>query len=349
MQPESSNLAKITSETLKSKAIPADTLSAMALDRVLSQQEIDSVFKRMQKTKASDDSAKQAEPYDFRRPDRIAKDQLRSIHMLHENFARSLASSLSAYLRAYVMVNLVSVEQISFLEFTQCLPSPSCIVSMAMKPFDANAILEMNPTIVYPVLEMLLGGSGKTRLKVDREITEIEQSLLDGVLRIVLHDLEDSWSPITAINFKLEKHETEPQLLQILSPSEAVVAVGIEIRIGDQAGMMNVGIPSIIIKMLRQKFDQQWSVRKAEASEEDRQRALKLLMQAQIKFDSRLQGPTMTVQDLLQLTAGDVLAFDYPLDRPVDLMGNGRLLFQGRIVDTGRKRGFSLDSVNSRD
>jgi flagellar motor switch protein FliM len=318
----------------------------MALDRVLSQQEIDSVFKRMQKSRAPEDPAKKAQPYDFRRPDRIAKDQLRSIHMLHENFARSLASSLSAYLRAYVMVNLVSVEQISFLEFTQCLPSPSCIVSMAMKSFDSNAILEMNPTIVYPVLEMLLGGSGKTRLKVDREITEIEQSLLDGVLRIVLHDLEDAWLPITPINFRIEKHETEPQLLQILSPSEAVVAVGIEIRIGEQAGMMNVGIPSIIIKMLRAKFDQQWSVRKAEASEDDRQRALKLLLRSQVKFDSRLQGPTMSVQEVLNLGPGDVLAFDYPLDRPVDLLVNGKMVFQGQIVNTGRKRGFSLDSIN---
>jgi flagellar motor switch protein FliM len=318
----------------------------MALDRVLSQQEIDSVFKRMQKTRSADDPAKKAQPYDFRRPDRIAKDQLRSIHMLHENFARSFASSLSAYLRAYVMVNLVSVEQISFLEFTQCLPSPSCIVSMAMKPFDSNAILEINPTIVYPVLEMLLGGSGKTRLKVDREITEIEESLLDGVLRIVLHDLEDAWSPISPINFQLEKHETEPQLLQILSPSEAVVAVGIEIRIGELAGMMNVGIPSIIIKMLRQKFDQQWSVRKAEASEEDRQRALKLLLRSQVKFDSRLLGPTMTVEEMLQLSPGDVLAFDFPLDRPVDLLVNGKHMFQGQIVNTGRKRGFSLDSIN---
>jgi flagellar motor switch protein FliM len=338
--------ARKAARSVKFEAGTADRKGVMALDRVLSQQEIDSVFKRMQKAKAADDPAKKAQPYDFRRPDRIAKDQLRSIHMLHENFARSLASSLSAYLRAYVMVNLVSVEQISFLEFTQCLPSPSCIVSMAMKPFDSNAILEMNPTIVYPVLEMLLGGSGKTRLKVDREITEIEESLLDGVLRIVLHDLEDAWSPITPINFKLEKHETEPQLLQILSPSEAVVAVGIEIRIGELAGMMNVGIPSIIIKMLRQKFDQQWSVRKAEASEEDRQRALKLLLPSQVKFDSRLQGPTMTVQEMLQLGPGDVVAFDFPLDRPVDLLVNGKHMFQGQIVNTGRKRAFSLDSIN---
>ena len=299
----------------------------------------------MQKARSADDPAKKAQPYDFRRPDRIAKDQLRAIHLLHENFARSLASSLSAYLRAYVMVNLVSVEQISFLEFTQCLPSPSCIVSMGMRPFDSSAVIEMNPTIVYPVLEMLLGGSGKTRLKMDREITEIEQSLLDGVLRIVLHDLVEAWAPITAIQFRLEKHETEPQLLQILSPSEAVVAIGIEIRIGEMAGMMNVGIPSIIIKMLRQKFDMQWSVRKAEATEEDRERALRLILPAAIKFDARLHGPTMSVEEMLQLKPDDVLAFDYPIDRPVDLLANGRLLARGSVVDTGRKRGFVMQTA----
>ena len=98
----------------------------MAGERVLTQDEIDSVFRNMRDSPQASDLAKRALPYDFRRPDRIAKDQLRAIHVLHENFARSLASSLSAYLRAYVAVNLVSVEQLSFIEFSQCLPSPTC-------------------------------------------------------------------------------------------------------------------------------------------------------------------------------------------------------------------------------
>src|SRR5687767_10518860 len=92
----------------------------------------------------SEDSLK-AQPYDFRRPDRIAKDQLRSIHLLHDNFARSLGSSLSAYLRAYVIVSLVSVEQLSFAEFRQGLPSPTMIVTLGMRPFDGIAVLELNP------------------------------------------------------------------------------------------------------------------------------------------------------------------------------------------------------------
>jgi len=317
----------------------------MASERLLSQDEIDSVFRSKQGARSDEDPARRAQPYDFRRPDRIAKDQLRAIHLLHDNFARSLASSLSAYLRAYVMVNLISVEQLSFLEFSQCLPAPTCIVSLGMRPFDGNAILELNPSMVYPILEMLLGGSGKTAFKANREITEIEQSILDGLFRIILHDLKDAWSPISSINFAIEAHETEPQLLQILAPNEAVVTVGMEIRIGDVAGMMNLGIPSIIIKMLRQKFDQQWSVRKSESTEEERLRMLKLLKPSVLKFDSRLQGPTLSVDQMLELSDGDVLAFDYPIDKPVDMLVNGTLKFQGRVLSNGRKKMFEIESV----
>src|SRR6185312_4713186 len=149
----------------------------MAGNRVLSQEEIDNVFRNLRESKEDDAPGMRARPYDFRRPDRIAKDQLRSIHLLHDNFARNLASSLSGYLRAYVIVNLISVEQLSFAEFTQCLQSPTVLVSLGMKPFDGNAVMELNPSLVFPLLEMLLGGNGKGTA-IARETTEIEQSIL---------------------------------------------------------------------------------------------------------------------------------------------------------------------------
>lgn len=313
----------------------------MAGDRVLSQEEIDSVFKKMREASA-DTPGQKAQPYDFRRPDRIAKDQLRAIHLLHENFARSLAASLSAYLRAYVAVNLISVEQLSFLEFTQCLPSPTSMIALGMKPYDGNAVLEINPTLVFPILEMLLGGSGKMAIRMTREVTEIEQSILDGLLRIVLHDLRSAWQAVTALEFSIESHETEPQLLQILAPNEAVVAISLEVRIGDTAGMMNIGIPSIIVKMLRQKFDQQWSVRKTKATEEEHSRVLRLIRPALIHLDARLQGPTLSVSTLLDLREGDVLEFDYPVNRPVDVTVNGKLKYRGEVVTSGRKRAFEV-------
>ncbi len=313
----------------------------MAGDRVLTQEEIDSVFKKMRES-TPDASGQKAQPYDFRRPDRIAKDQLRAIHLLHENFARSLAASLSAYLRAYVAVNLVSVEQLSFMEFTQCLPSPTSMIALGMKPFDGNAVLEINPSLVFPILEMLLGGSGKMATRMTREVTEIEQSIMDGLLRIFLNDLRTSWQAVTALEFSIESHETEPQLLQILAPNEAVVAISLEVRIGETAGMMNIGIPSIIVKMLRQKFDQQWSVRKTRATEEEHSRVLRLIRPALIHLDARLQGPTLSVSTLLELREGDVLEFDYPVSRPVEVTENGKLKNRGEVVTTGRKRAFEV-------
>jgi len=312
-------------------------------DRVLTQEEIDDVFRNLRESPQEDDLAKRAQPYDFRRPDRIAKDQLRAIHILHENFARSLASSLSAYLRAYVAVNLVSVEQLSFMEFTQCLPSPSCLVSLGMKPYEGNAVLEINPGLVFPIVEMLLGGGSKSTLKVNREITEIEQSVLDGLFRITLHDLKTAWHAVTPLEFAISAHETEPQLLRILAPNEAVVAVSMEVRIGDNAGMMNIGIPSIVVKMLRHKFDQQWSVRKSESTEEEQSRIMRLIRASKMHLDGRLTGPTMRVEDLMDLKEDDVLTFDFPVGRLMDLTINGKVKFRGSVVGAGQRRAFEIE------
>lgn len=314
-------------------------------DRVLSQEEIDNVFKKVRESPQDDDLQKKAQVYDFRRPDRIAKDQLRSIHLLHENFARSLASSLSAYLRAYIAVNLVSVEQLSFLEFTQCLPSPTSLIVLGMKPFDGNAVLEINPALVFPILEMLLGGAGKSLGKINRELTEIEQSILEGLLRIILNDLRTAWGAVANIDFSSESHETEPQLLQFLAPSEAVVAISMDVRIGESAGLMNLGIPSIVVKMLRQKFDQQWSLRKTQASEAQHQRMLKLVRGANVSLEAHLRGPQLSVKELLDLEPGDILEFDYPTSKPLDLTVNGLLKYRGEVVTSTRKRAFEIGEM----
>ncbi len=316
----------------------------MTPDNQPSKEEIESIFANLRDGATDDDLSRRAQPYDFRRPDRIAKDQLRAIHLLHENFARTLASSLSAYLRAYATVNLVSVEQLSFLEFTQCLQSPTCMITLKMKPFDGNAVLELNPSLVFPVLEMLLGGNGKAPTRIAREITEIEQSILEGLFRIVLNDLGNAWHQVTAMEFAIDSHETEPQLLQILAPSEAVVAISVEVRLGEISGMMNIGIPSIVVKMLRQRFDQQWSLRRGEAKETDHARVFRLISEGKIDVEARLQGPTVDVATLLDIEEGSILAFDYPIQRQVDFLLNGKTKFQGHITGSGRKRAFEIAS-----
>jgi flagellar motor switch protein FliM len=312
--------------------------------RQLSQQEIDAVFQNLSSRKTATDPRRMAVPFDFRRPDRIAKSQLRAIHLLHDNFVRNLVSGLSAYLRSYLIVNLVSVEQLSYAEFLECLPSPTCIVSLGLSPYDGNAVLELNSSLIFPILEILLGGSGKNPLQFQREITEIEQNLLDGLFRIILRDLREAWKSVTTIDFSIESLETEPQFLQILAPSEAVVAIAIEIRIGDSVGMMNIAMPSIIIKMMRQKFDQQWSVRKSESTPAEQARILELIRPSQVAMEARIEGPKLNLQDLLNVEEGDVLQFDYPVVEPLDFRVNGRLKFRGRMASTGQKPAFVIEN-----
>ena len=312
------------------------------MSRQLSQQEIDAVFQNVQDHKRDAPAAK----FDFRRPDRIPKSQVRAIHLLHDTFVRNLVSSLSAYLRSYLTVNLVSVEQLSYSEFLDGLPSPTCMVSLGLQPYDGNGVLELNPSLVFPILEMLLGGTGKSSANIQRDITEIEQKLLDGLFRIILHDLREAWKGVTEVDFTIEAMETEPQLLHLLAPNEAVVSIGVEVRIGETVGMMNIAMPSIVIKMMRQKFDQQWSVRKTHASEAEQRRVLRILRNALLSVEGRLEGPTLSIHDLMSLREGHLLTFDYPVERAVQLKVNGSERFTGHIVASGRKRGFLIETVN---
>ncbi|HEX4134880.1 MAG TPA: flagellar motor switch protein FliM [Bryobacteraceae bacterium] len=310
--------------------------------RQLSQQEIDAVFQNTQTRPAERSGSKRAIVFDFRRPDRIAKSQLHAIHQLHDNFVRNLVSSLSAYLRSYLIINLVSVEQLSYSEFLECLPSPTCLASLGLKPYDGNAVLELNSTLIFPILEILLGGDGKLQFNAKREITEIEQVLLDGLLRLILRDLREAWTLVTPIDFSIETIETEPQFLQILAPTEAVVAVAIEIRIGDSIGMMNIAMPSIIIKMMRQKFDQQWTLRKSVSTENEQSRVLDLLRSAEVPSEVLLAGPRLRLRDLMNLEEGDVLGFEFPTRSPLDLMLNGKRKYRGEMVNAGHRAAFRI-------
>jgi flagellar motor switch protein FliM len=313
------------------------------VSRELSQQEIDAVFQNMTDRKRDTPAVK----FDFRRPDRIPKSQVRAIHLLHDTFVRNLVSSLSAYLRSYLTVNLVSVEQLSYAEFLDGLPSPTCIVSLGLSPYDGNGVLELNPSLVFPILEMLLGGTGKGSGNIQRDITEIEQKLLDGLFRIILHDLREAWKGVTAVDFTIESMETEPQLLHLLAPNEAVVSIGVEVRIGESVGMMNIAMPSIVIKMMRQKFDQQWSVRKTHANSTEQVRVLKMLREGSLSLEARLEGPTLTIGDLLRLSEGHLIKFDYPVERPVELLVNGIHKYSAQMVSTGRKRACQVELVRA--
>lgn len=310
----------------------------MAKDPILTQEEIDRMFS----SGRSSGIAATAETYDFRRADRMPREQLRSIRLLYENFARAFAASLSAYLRAYVTVTLISLEQLSYREFSRSLASPTVLMVLEMAPYEGHALLEISPGLAFPILEIAMGGTTKTLAIPDREITEIEADILQGVTRVLLNDLKRAWSAITEIDFRVVRYETEPQLVQFLSHSEAVVAVTMETRIAEQVGTINIAVPSLIIKMFRQKFAERSSL-SHRGTLEDEQRMFRLLQPAQMLLDACLEAGSVRLGEILALEPGNVIRFDYPLERPAKLKVNGLPKYDGWVVESRGKRAFRIE------
>lgn len=304
----------------------------------LSQEDIDALFQ----AQASASSNKPLAPaYDFRRSDRIPKEQIRALRAVHDTFARSLGSSLSAYLRTYVTVNLISVEQLTFADFVATLSSPTCIATIGMNPFEGVGVLELNPALAFPLIECLLGGGKVKPLVVTREMTAIEQRILGGLLTLILQTLSLSWQSVATVNFSVESHESEPALLQVVAPNEAIVVIATEVQLGDTSGMMNIGIPSSVVKLLRQKFDQQWTARKSSITDES-ERILSLVYSSRLALEARVEGSTVYFEDLLELQEGDVLQFDASLEQPVVMRVNGLPKYTGSVMIANGRRAFAV-------
>jgi flagellar motor switch protein FliM len=314
-------------------------------DHALSQEDIDALFKSQAAGSGSTQRPAKAVAYDFRRSDRIPKEQIRALRVVHDTFARSLASSLSAYLRTYVSVNLISVEQLSFREFTTCLPSPTCIAAIRMSPMEGAGVLEISPALAYPMIEVLLGGGKVRPMVVEREMTTIEQQIFDSLLGLILQNLAMSWQSVATVQFAVESHETEPALLQILPPNEAIVVIATEIAIAETSGMMNIGIPSTVVKLLRQKFDLQWTAKRANVPDDGGRRVFSLIADAPVEIEVQLCGSMITFEDLLGLEPGDLLQFEQARAAPATGFANGCGKFRGQIVMSGGKKALSIEEV----
>jgi flagellar motor switch protein FliM len=318
------------------------------MDKVLSQEEINALFSAMSSDDPSLGSTQEKAPaarkianYDFHRADRIPQDQLRSIHLLHEHFGRNFASSLSAYLRAFVEVNLASLEQISYSAFIKTLPDPTLFASIGMPPMDGNLALELNPSLVYPMIDMILGGPGRAQVG-SRNLTEIELNIVEGVVKLAMRDLKAVWQPIMEFEFFLDSKGTKAQMFQIVSPAETVIAVHLELKIGENSGMMNLCIPSRVLKLLRNKFDQQWSVKRQTTVGAESERIFDLIKAVPISLSGEIRSSSLTVGDLLKISVGDVVELNERIGDPVLLSVGGKAKFTGRIVLRRGNKAFEV-------
>jgi flagellar motor switch protein FliM len=191
------------------------------------------------------------------------------------------------------------------------------------------------------MIDMLLGGPGSTPLG-ERNLTEIELNIIEGVVKLAMRDLKEAWRPIMELELFLDGMGSKPQMFQIVAPGETVVAVGLEIKVGEHSGMMNICMPSRMLKTNRHRFAQQWNIRRQKALGSDAEKILHLLHPAAVPLSGEMRDSNLTVEDLLKISVGDVIQLSARVGDPVALCVAGQPKFKGRIVAWRGKKTFEI-------
>lgn len=282
--------------------------------------------------------------YDFKRPERVSKDQMRALENLHEGFSRNFGAALSGFLRTIMEVKVANIEQMTFSEFTHSLPNPTCFNLLSCEPLEGNLCLEISPLIVYPVIDRLLGGSNAELFIPQRPLTAIENRLVGKILDRAMTTLREAWENIVEMKLALQDTESNPALVQIVPPNEVVVVIGFELKMGSRAGTMSLCIPYAVIEPVVDKLSSQsWSAYKKMARDTQlRERLADRLESAKVDVSAVLANTTMTMQELRDLQVGDVILTEKPASSPLPLQIGGKRKFIGNLGQYRGNRAFKV-------
>lgn len=250
--------------------------------------------------------------YDFKRPERVSKDQMRALEALHEGFGRNFGAALSGYLRTIIEVSVAHIEQLTYSEFIHSLPNPTCFNLLKSEQLDGQLCLEISPLIIYPIIDRLLGGSNADLFIPQRPLTQIEQRLVQRITDRATHHLSEAWTNLTPLTFTVHDFESNPQLVQIVPPNETVVVIGFELKMGDRAGTMSLCIPyNVIEPIMGVLAAQNWFSYQRKGGQEDHLRRLtRNVSGASVEVRALLARTTIKMNDLLGLQVGDVITTD---------------------------------------
>ncbi|TWU14548.1 Flagellar motor switch protein FliM [Symmachiella macrocystis] len=298
---------------------------------VLSQSEVESLLSALDpgvqvRQKRADDPNSQVSIYDFKRPERVSKEQMRGFQALHEGFGREFGAALSGMLRTIVEVKLISVDQLTYSEFVYSLENPSCFNLLTAEPLEGHIILDLNPSIVFPIIDRLLGGGRDSTQKLPgRPLTEIEVRLASRITNLAIEALKNAWARICQLDPKISQVESNPQLVQIVPPNEVIVLISFEITMGEMRGIMNLCIPFNTIEPLAGKFSSNaWSTYTQKQA--DARQSMNLesgVNHAKVNLVVRLAETHLTNSDLLNMAVGDVIPTGTEKSEPlqVDIEG----------------------------
>ena len=283
----------------------ADILSQEEIDALLEVVDEDGDTSNIEIEENQQSEQRQIIIYDFKRPNRVSKEQLRAIKGIHDKLARNLASQISSVMRSIVEIRLHSVDQMTYGEFLMSLPSPTSFNVFSIKPLDGNCVLEINPSIAFPMIDRLLGGTGEN-FETNRELTDIEVNLLDAVLRMIMQRLKESWAMIT---------DMYPNVVQIVSQNEIVIMVVMEIIVGNSSGMINLCYPVIYLEPILSRLANRDIMLGETSAKKSRNKELKTLIgRAEILYEAILGKSIVSVNEFLNLKEGDILRLDRGAD-----------------------------------
>ncbi|WP_416198031.1 MAG: flagellar motor switch protein FliM [Sporanaerobacter sp.] len=287
------------------------------MSEVLSQNEIDALLQALNSGEVDvqeikeEESARKIKKYDFRNPQKVAKDQLRTLEIIHENFARLLQTFLSGYLRAPVKASILTVDQYAYSEFSNAISNPAFLSIINFEPLNGQILIDISTNLVFTIIDRLLGGDGEEINEI-RGFTEIEISLLRKMMIKMMDLIKEAWENVIVLNPILEKIEVNSQFAQIVPPNETIALITINLSIGDVEGMLNVCIPYIVLEPILDKLSTKFwfSNAKKEISKEEMKAIRNRILETSVPIKAELGSATISVNDIINLQVGDVIKLD---------------------------------------
>ena len=284
--------------------------------------------------------------HDFRRPSKFAKDHLRTIQIINENYARLLTNFLSGYLRTLVQVDVQTVQALQYSEFTNSIANPAVLGIINFAPLPGSIIMEINPSIAYSLIDRILGGRGYTIEKV-RGFTEIELAILQRLISQMLTIMRDPWENVTEIRPVLDRIETNAQFAQLMSPNEMVVLVTFTAKIGEVESLLNICIPHMTVEPVMSKLSTKlwFSLIEHGATEESRRAIEAKVEESKIPVAAILGRTTISVHDFLMLQPGDVLSLNTSVNGKIEVMVGDMVKFLGKPGARNKKAAVKITDI----
>lgn len=303
---------------------------------ILSQNEIDELLNALNTGEIdvheinSTKEERKVKVHDFRRPSKFAKDHIKTLNIIHDNYARLITNFLSGYLRTLVQVDVVSVEAVSYSEFNNSKSNPALLAVVDFAPLPGSIILEMSPTIAYALIDRILGGKGSSIEKL-RDFTEVEIAIIERIIIQILNLMREPWENVISIRPRLEKIETNAQFAQVVSANETIALITLGTKIGEVEGMINLCIPHMVVEPIVSKLSTRlwFSTVEKEIPKDIQKNIEKRITNTKVPLKAILGRTSISVNDFLELQLGDVIPLDTNVNNNLEVLVGELLKFYG--------------------